>query len=185
MADQQEIRCFVGIPVAVAFVAAVQPVVAQLQTEPWRRKVRWVAPRNWHLTLAFLGNRSFAFGHDLQAALQSALPGDLGFELEGRWVCGFPDAKSRIIALEFHASPQLLQLKARLDQVLLTLGVELEQRPLRPHLTLGRVRRDQRIHFNPVLCDAVLSVRELRLFKSTLAAEGSEYAPLWTLPLSG
>ena len=191
MGQAQGVRCFLGVPVESETITAVKPLLASLQASAWSRKVRWVEPRNWHLTLVFLGDRTFPFIQHLQAALQSALPGadDVAdfsrVELQGHRISGFPDAKSRIIALEFNPSDAMVKLKAVIDQVLHAQGVEPERRAFRPHLTLGRVRREQQVQFDPMPCEVGLPIRELKLFKSTLTAEGSEYESLWSLPLSG
>ena len=187
---EQGIRCFLGVSAEPEMVTALKPLLAPLRASAWSRRVRWVEPHNWHLTLVFLGERTFPFIQHLQASFQSALPGVEGMtdfsriELQGNRISGFPDAKSRIIALEFNPSDAMVKLKAVIDQVLHAQGVEPERRAFRPHLTLGRVRRDQQVQFDPVSCEIGLPIRELKLFKSTLTAEGSEYESLWSLPLS-
>lgn len=185
--DSDSFRCFVGIPVDAGFVASVQPLVAQMQAYSWSRRVHWVAPRNWHLTLAFLGNQPPLFRQELHDHLQAALRQTTPFILNARWVSGFPDVRSRIVALEFHTTPALLQLKAVLDAQLRLQGFEPEQRPLRPHITLARFQRDQSPHVEPVVCAHELAAVQVNLYRSLMTPAGSEYQTVWKigLPSSG
>ena len=185
--DSDTFRCFVGIPVDAAFVASVQPLVAQMQAQSWSRRVRWIAPRNWHITLAFLGNQPALFRQELHDHLRVALQQTTPFILNARWASGFPDARSRIVALEFHTTPALLQLKAVLDEQLRLQGFEPEQRALRPHLTLARFQRDQSPYVEPVVCAHELAAVQVNLYRSLMTPAGSEYQAVWKigLPSSG
>ena len=187
---EKSVRCFVGIALDAATVAPVQQALSTLQAEPWAKHVRWVETRNWHLTLAFLGEQSSPWLDLLHTQLLQSMrtfkpssapvPG-----VQSRWISGFPDASSRIVALEFHRSPMLLELKSVLDAVLLHLQFSPETRDFRAHVTLGRVKREQQVHFDPVLCDVTVPLQQLVLFQSIQTAHGSEYDVLWSVPLPG
>ncbi len=183
--QKDSLRCFFAVAIDAAATAAVQAAVQPLQAQPWAAKVRWVAASNWHLTLAFLGNQSVAWLSEVQMSLAAALPQAVlsAGVVESRQITGFPDAKSRIVAMEFQAAPQLIALKSVLEAVLRQHGFAPEQRRFRPHITLGRVQRDQRVHVSPVPCKIALPVSELTLYQSVASVEGSNYQALWSIPI--
>jgi len=182
---KNSVRCFLGVGLDETTLKRIEMALRPLQSAPWARRVRWVLPHNWHMTLAFLGDQSLDWLDGLRAPLDASLlelklqP----FDVRGQWITGFPDAKSRIVALTFQASPALLTLKSTLDSVLLQQAFTLEKRRFRPHVTLGRVKRDQQVHFDPAICEVLLPVTALTLYQSILTAQGSEYHPLWSVAL--
>ncbi|MEZ5510214.1 MAG: RNA 2',3'-cyclic phosphodiesterase [Gammaproteobacteria bacterium] len=186
--NESTVRCFLAAPMPVSIEDSVQNALVTARAQQSLGPVRWVAPRNWHLTLAFLGDRSASWISTLQQALGSrppAVTGSLPILLRGRRISGFPDAKSRIVALEFDDSSTLVQLKQQLDQVLQALGWQSDQPSFRPHVTLGRAGRDRRLHLRPVACEVEWPVTQVTLYQSTLKPGGSEYQALWSVPVIG
>lgn len=184
--NESTVRCFLAAPMPVGIEDRVQGVLDTVRAQQALASVRWVAPRNWHLTLAFLGDRSASWISTLQQTLSSqplTVAGSLPILLQGRRICGFPDAKSRIVALEFADSPALVQLKQQLVQALLVLGWQSDQPRFRPHVTLGRAGRDRRLKLRPVVCDVGWPVTQVTLYQSTLMPGGSEYQALWSIPV--
>lgn len=160
-----------------------------MRGQPWADHVRWVAARNWHLTLTFLGNRSIpwleAVRADLAALSLPPVATESVITASGLQVGCFPDAKARIVALELQPDPPLLAMKARLDSLLKRHGCEPETRSFRPHVTLGRFERGGHESLLPVPFTSTLTFSLLTLFQSTPTRQGSEYQALWSLPLDG
>lgn len=184
--NESAVRCFLAAPLPDHLAEPLNDAVDVLRLQGQTRRVRWVPERNWHLTLAFLGDQSPAWIGQLHQALQASSllpPGSDAIALQSRWISGFPDAKSRIVALEFHPQPALVALKAQLDLRLQTLGWTPDPRRFRPHVTLGRVQRDHTVHIRPLLCELVWPVAQITLYQSTLGPGGSEYQALWSVPV--
>ncbi|HET6923760.1 MAG TPA: RNA 2',3'-cyclic phosphodiesterase, partial [Anaeromyxobacteraceae bacterium] len=105
-------------------------------------QVRWVAPEDVHLTLQFLGavpeERLEALRGALAALARQARP--LALELKGAG--GFPSARRpRVVWVGVGGEiAPLADLAAGLGRRLAPLGFPPEDRPLSPHLTLGRAR---------------------------------------------
>lgn len=99
----------------------------------WPRGATPVKPERLHMTLHFLGSVSNERIAELRAAL--AVPFE-AFELE------FGEAKlwpHGIAVLEPHAAPgQLLKLHADLGGVLEGLGMPVDERSFKPHVTMAR-----------------------------------------------
>lgn len=181
-----EIRCFLGMDLAddaAQVIAARLTPCLTMDGQPVEA-LRPVPRRNWHLTLAFLGNRPL----DWLAALQTQwaprqTPATL--TAQGVQIRCFPDAKGRVLALVLEADPGLLELKRQVDQLLCQQGFSPEIRPWRPHVTLGRFDHSPRHKILPTVdCPVALEFSAIRLFQSLLSEQGAEYRPLWSWPLA-
>ncbi len=155
-------------------------------------EVRWVAPENVHLTLQFLGavpeERLEALRGALAAAAAEARP--LALELKGAG--GFPSARRpRVVWAGVGGEVVALAgLAAGLGRRLAPLGFPPEDRPLSPHLTLGRAREGRGA---PGLGGALAQVASLEgapwraealvLYRSHLSPAGARYQALDRFPL--
>jgi RNA 2',3'-cyclic 3'-phosphodiesterase len=106
--------------------------------------VKWVAPEAMHLTLHFLGETDVAILPRLRTALGAALDGFAPVELRIEGAGVFPNMRrpSVVWAGVGGATAELERAQAALGWALESLGLPRETRPFRPHLTVGRVRRD-------------------------------------------
>lgn len=116
----------------------------------WRQRLgqpgRLVPDHNLHLTLAFLGNQPeegladlLTQADSIQAAqtIQAAAPPALVLDRFG-W---FPHAQ--VLWLGGQANPALQDFQQRLSQAMTALGIRLDARPWRPHITLFRKVADR------------------------------------------
>jgi len=186
----QTVRCFLGVPLDVSSNNLLDDMVAQLRQCSQASEVRWVKACNRHITLVFLGEQTLDSVFALQAVLQPAVVNRPGFSVAARSICGFPDAKSSIVALELEASAELMELVTVVNEILSTQGFVVETREYRPHVTLGRLGRGRSWQLSPQTGARAqdgtlkLPLSSLVLYQSRLSAAGAEYEPLWALPLN-
>ena len=146
--------------------------------------VKWVRPEGIHLTLKFLGEVSEGREPDLRAALGRAAAGGRALSLVVSGFGAFPGLdRPRVIWAGLEADPEILALQHRVEEQFVPLGFPREDRPFRPHLTLGRAARDAR----PERCDGLeatlrglrvheaASVGSVDLMQSVLKAGGAVY----------
>ncbi len=151
--------------------------------------VRWVKREAMHLTLRFLGEVDEGQAPDVSGALDE-LEGRGRFDLRIVTVGSFGGRRPRVIWVGFEEDggyAELQDAKGRLDDVLTEIGFEAERGLYRPHLTLGRVRRqatkgDQAairaaVEAAPPL-DITTSVSRAALVESTLLKDGPRYRRL-------
>jgi 2'-5' RNA ligase len=96
---------------------------------------RWVPESNWHITLAFLGPVEDAILPELceRAAGLPAVEGELTLDTLEYW------PRPRVLCLTSASTPApLAELAASLAAVSRGLGIPMENRPYRAHLTLMR-----------------------------------------------
>lgn len=149
-----------------------------------RYPIRWVRPESVHLTLKFLGEVPADREREISDAMRSATAGGKPFVLPVGGFGAFPDSRRpRVVWLGCEAVPQLELLKHRVEQVMERQGFPLEGRPFRPHLTLGRVKRNARSTdfegFAEALGESEFSgemlVRSIDLMMSKLGRGGAIY----------
>jgi RNA 2',3'-cyclic 3'-phosphodiesterase len=155
------------------------------------RDIRWTRPEGLHLTLKFLGSIETERVRPVIAALQALEP-FAPFMVEVRGFGFFPDARRpRVFWVGLEASSALGELAVRVETALEPLGVERENRPFKPHLTLARFDRP----LTPSALTAALNestvesfgsfeVTEFFLFESRIRSGGAEYFKLERFPTS-
>jgi 2'-5' RNA ligase len=134
---------------------------------------RWVRPEHYHLTLAFLGPVPLAQIEPLQQ-LAAALP-FAPFELALPRLEFWPRPQVLCLA-STETPPALAQLVTAINGVAAQLGLPVERRPFRPHLTLAR-----KVHCAPPATPVpplAWPVREYCLVESRLSKAGPNYRVL-------
>lgn len=185
------IRAFLAINLPVRLVEKIRRLQRDLRgaARDANMKVAWVPAPNMHMTLKFLGNIDEENAEAVRDALAPALEPEPPLELEIRGVGAFPTAhKPRVLWVGVHcAGDRLQRLAQRVDERLAEIGFAREQRPLHPHVTLGRVKRraaDLLGHLEQPRFGEC-TVHDVVLYKSVLQRAGAEYTPLARFHLSG
>jgi 2'-5' RNA ligase len=146
--------------------------------------VKWVPPDGIHLTLKFLGETDDARGAELAAALRRATTGARVLPVAVEGFGAFPDpAHARVVWTGVAAEPALELLQHAVEREFAPLGFPTEGRSFRPHLTLGRARRDARAgafrDLEPALAALTFAetvvVESVDLMRSTLQSAGAVY----------
>jgi 2'-5' RNA ligase len=107
--------------------------------------VTWVRGDGIHVTLKFLGEVGDEREADVAAALGRAAVGARTLPLELVGFGAFPDfRRPRVVWAGITPEPGLEILQHRVEQEFAPLGFPTEARAFRPHVTLGRARREAR-----------------------------------------
>ena len=141
---------------------------------------RWVAERNLHLTLRFIGEIDEGAAEDLHHALLEVEAEAFPVTLDGFGLFG-DRHRARTLWLGVAASPPLHRLAAKVEQAAQRAGQPPEPRRFNPHITLARLsdtpaaRLQDFIASAPALRGTVFPVERFTLFRSTLGRGGAEY----------
>ena len=184
------IRAFIAIPLPVALQRALEDIRAIGQQLPvaWR----WVPPSHLHLTVKFLGDVPADSIASVAQAMEQAVAAQPPFVLMAGALGCFPQpARPRVLWMGLEDTEgALLHLFQRLEAALRERGFPPEDRPLRPHVTLARIRQAPRgDHFRTLLHTyrdrhfGELPVAALHLFQSQLRREGAVYTLLHSAAL--
>lgn len=146
--------------------------------------VRWVRPESMHITLKFLGEITEEILSGIKDKVAGSLKGLMPFEIFMQSLGVFPKKESpKVLWLGItDGSQELSDLTRRIEEALIPLGFEKEDRPFRPHLTIGRVRTasylQRLIKKMDELKDSSLGripVHRVLIMESHLSSHGAEY----------
>ena len=142
---------------------------------------RWNDWNQMHITLKFIGD----VNREVEDAIVQTLEGVRvePFYLAVNGLGCFPnrDRPAILWAGLGSAHPRLFQLKKKLDDALLHIGVEPEKRPFHPHITLARCKEaaagavHQFVKNRRDFGTAPFKVTGIHLYSSKLNPTGSEY----------
>lgn len=149
--------------------------------------VKWVAEKDYHVTLKFLGNVSPRKLENVFAAAESALIKLSPFKISLKGTGSFkrPGRPRVIWAGIDEGAQQLADLAGQIDTALKNIGFEPEQRPFAPHITIGRAR-------TPITSEPLVAlikehseeelgsftIKNVSVFKSELKPDGPVYTIL-------
>lgn len=148
--------------------------------------VKWVEPKNTHLTLRFLGQISQEKVPGIINALKEAVKSISPFSIEITRLGVFPNIRfPRIIWAGIEkGQDNLRELSLIIDRTLLKTGFPQEKRPFSGHISLGRARNAKNktmlskniagFRFNPI----TQAIGSIILYKSALSSEGPAYDKL-------
>lgn len=176
-------RAFVGISLDGFVTDHISSALVPIKTADQEQAFRWVPERNWHVTLAFLGDQSEETLATLPERLTASLQEQAEFNVGLTRIDMFPDVRSRIIAAWVTTTPELGLLYQRIWHAADSLGIVKDAQAFLPHITLGRFRKGRSTVISSQAVNSVFRVRQITLFKSQRTPKGSIYTPLASLPL--
>jgi len=159
-----------------------------------KHEVNWVAPQNLHITFQFIGNTkpedipeitqsaSELFSSLFQADSLKSYLKDLSFSNPKLEI--HPQNRPRIIWISLISEDRkIFTINSKLKQMLISKGYKLDSKPLKLHITLGRVKKRlpeiliQRI-LTTELIRKSLTVEQATLYQSVLQPTGPVYTAL-------
>ena len=154
--------------------------------------IKWVDPGNIHLTLSFLGDTEEKKIKIISAVLKGKCAGfgEYDFVLKGTGV--FKNYRDpRIIWVGIRSSEKLIKLNDIIMNGLIDAEFKTEDRPFKPHLTLGRIKSIKDINNLKIVLEEFqdteiqnVHVKEVILYESILMQTGSLYKALGKFGMS-
>lgn len=189
MNDVETIRTFVALRFDAPTNAALERFIGQLR--PGFSDVRWAPNENLHLTLVFLGDVGV---NDLTGITDAV--SDVGQELEPYWLslqglgCFPKPAKARILWVGCDEGVEETQtLQDLIASQLEPFGYRRENRPYRPHVTIGRVKGQRPLAFDHAVRKwaswrgGPTEIAEICVMGSQLGRHGPSYSVLARCPI--
>lgn len=180
-----KMRAFIALELSPKLQPPLRKVIRQLNE--MGSAIKSVNPDQLHLTLKFLGD----INSDLVPEICKRLEGiasknePLNITLERLGL--FPHIKRPLViwaGVDLDHDQLLSQLAGSIDQSLLEIGFEKEERPFHPHVTLARIKRKPPESFFELIEAKGLenwgeySCTEIHLIQSELSPSGSIYTKL-------
>jgi 2'-5' RNA ligase len=154
--------------------------------------LRWVKPGNVHLTLKFIGEVSDDQYSHIERRLSDTefAAGPIELKLSGCGKFGKGDSLN-IFWIGVDPDPTLTEIYDRIETSLAKAGIEKENRPFKPHLTVGRNKKNvnfksffRLMEENNDRLVSQFTVSHFQVFKSQLRPEGPVYTVLKEIPLA-
>lgn len=188
------LRAFVAIEIPPQLQDEIQKATTDLQKKLGTDVIRWVALRNVHLTLKFLGDVSPANVDMIEQMLTREASQHQPFDMQVEGLGTFPNPRRpRVLWVGLVAPPALASLQRGIETAASRLGYTAEERDFSAHLTIGRVRQNASATDLLKIRTALEQTRigqlgnvfvdAIYLFKSDLQPTGSIYTKLFTAPL--
>jgi 2'-5' RNA ligase len=151
-----------------------------------KENIKWINPGNIHVTLAFIGDTEDSMITAVRDMLMEKCEGSGSFELIIKGSGVFKNLNDpRIIWTGIVPSDKLITLNGLIIRGLSDIGIKIEGRLFKPHLTLGRIKYLSPGNSLKELIDRyddaelqMVSVNEVILYESILRQTGPEYNPI-------
>lgn len=180
-------RLFIGMPVS--SLKAIQKVESWKNNSRMRlNKMNWVKPENWHITLCFLGDTPDEKVDLLKQLVDQSFNEVAAFNSKLEGVGVFPNRRDpNVLWLGLNSLKNILPAYQQLGDLLKQNGFNFDQKPLKPHLTIARMRylADKTIidtlvkDYGQTVFDTV-NINKVVLFESLLTPQGPIYKALYT-----
>jgi len=184
--QNQNYRTFIGIPVKVGdrFLEARSELMKLLEDE----KISWVDPDNYHVTIRFLGDvdvsRIGPICDSLDDKINTPRKMHIKFSRPGSFG---PVKNPRVVWVGFEQGPVFESLRHDVDLALEACGFQKADKPLRVHLTLGRVRSklsDMDGYYRAIKTMETqfgekVWLDKIVFYRSVMCREGPVYTPLF------
>ena len=149
---------------------------------------RWVAARNLHLTLRFIGEVDEGTAEDIHDQLLSVRAAPFALTLAGLGLFG-DSHRAHTLWQGVERSEPLIRLAAKVEAAVVRAGRLPEPRKFSPHLSLARIKQALPDRLQDFIAAApphraeIVAVDGFGLFRSTLGRHGPEYDVLERYPL--
>ncbi|TAK75909.1 MAG: RNA 2',3'-cyclic phosphodiesterase [Gammaproteobacteria bacterium] len=185
MTSPAVIRIFFAIDLPASAKKKVGHFINMLKKQSKSHAIRWTKPENLHITLQFLPEVKVEHIAMLKERVRAKMTAN---QQKIKWGLGslhlFPNPyRPRVIVLDITPQDQLAELSGLIGEGIVDGHYEIENRPFRAHLTLGRIKQPQGLSLNflselkaPSLEE--MEMEEIMLFRSEPQPDGSKYTVL-------
>lgn len=180
-------RLFIGLPVS--------SVKTAQKAELWKNnsrirlnKMNWIKPENWHITLYFLGDTPEEKVESLKQMIDQSFAGFSAFSAQLEGVGTFPNQHHpNVLWLGLNHLHTILPAYQMLGGLLQQNGLMVDPKPLKPHLTIARIKHlaDRMVidslikEYRQTVFDTI-NIDKVVLFESVLSPQGSIYKVEYT-----
>lgn len=181
------VRSFVCIPLPEAVKRTVENHAAAISRE--YPGLKWVGKEQYHITLKFCGEHPASvlekFSMSVESFISGNRPGTIRLRLgvPGTFP-GLDQARTFYIGVEGETG-KLERLASLIESAACAAGMEKENRPFHPHVTLARARRPERLKIPSFTAESHVewAAETILWLKSELRPSGPEYSTLqeWRL----
>lgn len=175
-------RVFVAVPLTNEIKDEVAKAAAALR-ESMGDGVKWVDPKNYHLTMAFIGSIPESRIGDVERVIGGvSFPQKFNVKFCGVGV--FPNlSKARVLWVGIsEGNDALSKISAAISEKLKESKFDVDDKPFKPHMTIARFKTPAKIDRNileEIEMNTEMTSDRVVLYKSELKPEGPIYSELY------
>jgi 2'-5' RNA ligase len=180
------VRAFFALPLGPGARNEIERTLTRFANESWAPGVRWVPPENLHITLRFLGDLEPGPLEAITREARHAVARAPRIECRLERITAFPrSSRARVIVASLAPKTALTGLAGDLERVARNAGLEADDHPFRPHVTLGRVRKPplRGVELEEPLSPCPFEPVHVALYRSRLGRGGARYEALESFPI--
>jgi RNA 2',3'-cyclic 3'-phosphodiesterase len=185
------IRIFFAIDLPPKAKEKIGSYISVLKKKSKSHAIRWTKPENLHITLQFLAEVKTEHLKKLIENVRAHMADAIKHSaMTVGSVKLFPNPyRPRVIVLEMMPQEALTNLSTLIGHGIKASDYEVESRPFRGHLTLGRIKHAQGVNLSflselPIPDVEVIEVNEVLIYRSEPQPEGSKYTVLEKIELA-
>jgi 2'-5' RNA ligase len=186
------IRIFFAIDLSALAKEKVGKYIGLLKKNSKTNAIRWTRPENLHITLQFLAEVKREHLDELIAHVRNEMAGKTEKAvLQFGSIHLFPNPyRPRVIVLEIGPQEKLASIAGSIAKGIKLLNYEVETRPFKAHLTLGRIKHTHGVNLDFLSLSGIppldaMEISEVVLFRSDPQPEGSKYMVIERIELTG
>lgn len=182
-------RTFIAIDIPAT--VKLRELLELLRVDLREDKIRWVDPEILHITLSFLGDTSEQQVNYISEQLEIIGSGFSSMELNFKELGVFPNLrKPRVFWIGMERNELLENLQGEIEMMLHNYGINRENKPFSPHLTIARIKWIDDIDrlkywLKKYKCETIQKTKpgEFIYYESKLTANGPIYSSIKKFPL--
>ena len=188
------LRTFFACNISETNLSHIKELLSELKSST-PNAVKWVDPKNLHLTIKFLGEFRQADIESIKLSLSNSLSDFSSFPVTIQTLGAFPSfGKPQVIWLGLDGDHALFKLVEIVEKQCAELDYPTESRPFAAHITIGRLRQSASPTERGIIGDVLRthhsvtigtqSIEALHFYKSELTPSGPIYQTLFTIPFT-
>ncbi len=183
------IRAFIAADLPDLIKSEIAARIKPLQQPDLISSIKWVEPKNFHITLKFLGDTTPEKIETLAEKIKAELHPMNPVALKLAELGAFPNNhKPTVLWVDVFPKEQLLTIYKTIEQVCITQGFRADQKPFKSHITVARLKRGN--NPDPIKKISLFLQNDapskpinfyidgITIFQSVLTPRGPRYTPL-------
>lgn len=181
-------RLFIAFPVPQEIKEKIRKIQENLKKNSKLSRFHWSKIEDTHVTVLFLGNIEEEKKSIIEQAMIKVLNNYRSFSFSLSDLSAFPNSSiARVLIIKIGSDSQApFSINQELSKLMIENNITIEQKPWKPHLTLGRTNYGYNIQDeldNFVLEKIAWKAEKIELIKSELFSDGPKYTILNSVSL--
>lgn len=182
-------RAFIAFDLPDRIKSEIQSISQTLRQLNLNKSIKWVEPKNLHVTLKFLGDTEPKKIDSLTEKIKKQLHPITPFRVSFSKIGAFPNQnKPNVIWVDLFPKDRLSMIYNTIEEICISAGFKADQKPFKTHITIARLKRSTRsahvqqiskwIRNTPPVPSTEFLITGISIYQSNLTPNGPLYTRL-------